>query len=307
MVVYHAINYSVFRPLAFRYLAFLPPSFILITGFLVGQVYADKYDLQTWKPYGRLAVRGTKLLLMFTLLNLGHCFILEHSFLDGMDEFAARSKMLFLSGNGHAGIFVVLLPIAYFLLLAPLLLWCRFWNKASIAICAVAVFFICLILERHGRFFNNLALLSAGIIGMAFGLMRIELIDRLAGKWLPILLIYLVYRLFSYKFGESYAVQTFAAVASVLLLYGCALHLDTDTWIGHQMLILGQYSLLGYLTQIAVLQGMVKVFGGTPDHVVGVIAVVVLTTALTFLAVKAVHELRQRSRAAQIIYKSVFA
>src|ERR1039458_3410046 len=47
MVAYHAINYSAFRPLAFRYLAFLPPSFILITGFLVGQVYAAKYDLRS--------------------------------------------------------------------------------------------------------------------------------------------------------------------------------------------------------------------------------------------------------------------
>src|SRR4051812_8209465 len=61
MVVYHAINYSSFRPLAFQYLAFLPPSFILIAGFVVGQIYTSKYDLNRWSPYGRLLLRGFKL------------------------------------------------------------------------------------------------------------------------------------------------------------------------------------------------------------------------------------------------------
>src|SRR6267378_5642012 len=109
MVIYHAINYSPFRPLAFRFLGFLPPSFILITGFLVGQVYATKYDLTTWRPYLRLAIRGGKLLLLFMGLNLANCVLLEHNIYDGMQEFADRSQTIFLSGNGRAGIFEVLL------------------------------------------------------------------------------------------------------------------------------------------------------------------------------------------------------
>ena len=39
MVIYHSLNYSAHRELAFKYLAFLPPSFILITGFLLSHVY----------------------------------------------------------------------------------------------------------------------------------------------------------------------------------------------------------------------------------------------------------------------------
>src|SRR3954471_1262204 len=70
MVVYHAINYSAFRPLAFRYLAFLPPSFIFVAGFLVGQTYASKYDLSRTAPYRRLIVRGLKILILFTVFNL---------------------------------------------------------------------------------------------------------------------------------------------------------------------------------------------------------------------------------------------
>jgi len=307
MVIYHAINYSAFRPMAFRFLGFLPPSFILITGFLVGQVYAAKYDLETWKPYARLAIRGTKLFLIFTLLNLARCVALEHNFFDGMDEFAALSRTIFLSGNGRVGIFEVLLPIACFLLLAPLLLWFSSRNKAAIAICAVAIFFTCLALEMNGRFSNNLSLLSAGIIGMAFGLVRMESIDRVAMKWIPVLLLYLLYRLCSQIFGERYPVQMLGAAVSVFVLYACALHLNCASWFEQQIIILGKYSLLGYLAQIAVLQGLVKLTRGKPEHVMGVVVLSLLAMVLTFLIIRSVHAFRRRSRPGDMVYKAIFA
>src|SRR5581483_6481535 len=227
MVIYHAINYSAFRPLAFRFLAFLPPSFIFITGFLVGQVYAAKYDLGTWKPYARLAIRGIKLLLLFTFLNFARCVLLEHSLVGGVDNFSARLNSIYLSGNGRAGIFEVLLPIAYFLLLAPALLWFRSRIRGSTILCATAVFCLCQALEMNGQPLKNVDLLSVGVIGMAFGLVRIQTIDSLATKWFLVLFFYLLYRLCSYFYGETYPVQTFAAAVSVLLLYCCALHMDT--------------------------------------------------------------------------------
>ncbi len=127
------------RPLAYRFLAFLPPSFILITGFLVGQVYATKYDLGTWKPYMRLVVRGLKLLAIFTALNVAHCVIAERGALEGMWEFAGPIERD-LSVGETAGRFEVLLPISYFLLLAPVLLWFRSRATGGIAACAVIVF-----------------------------------------------------------------------------------------------------------------------------------------------------------------------
>src|SRR6187399_3095901 len=79
MVVYHAMGYSRFRPLSFEYLGFLPASFIFITGFVVGQIYAARYNLQSWKPYLRLMTRGLKLLVLFTLLNLAWFIAIERS------------------------------------------------------------------------------------------------------------------------------------------------------------------------------------------------------------------------------------
>jgi hypothetical protein len=307
MVVYHSINYSAFRPLAYQFLPFLPPSFVMIAGFVVGAVYTARYDLRTSKPYARLVVRALKLFLLFAVLNVGFCILLERSVADGFLEFANRSSMIFLSGNGREGIFEVLLPIAYFLLLVPALLWLRSRAVSAIPFCAVAVSVLCVVLERKGMSSENLTLLSAGIIGMTLGLVPIGAIDRLARKWMWVLLLYLLYHLCSWSLGDTYPVEMFGVAASVLLLYSCALHLDMSAWAGRKLVLFGRYSLLGYLAQIALLQVIVKVAGGRPEQWAGVIVVGTLTTVLLFFAVNLVNTLRRRNRSVDVIYKSVFA
>lgn len=307
MVAYHAINYSAFRPIAFQYLAFLPPSFILITGFLVGQVYAGKYDLGTFKPYLRLFIRGAKLFLLFAGINLGHYVFSHAGFHQGLREFAARSGAIFLAGSGRNAIFEILLPIAYFLLLAPILLWLRSWKSGLIAGIAGALFLICTALELKGLSSKNLGLFSAGVIGMALGLARLEGIDRVAAKWLPGLLTYVLYRVCSRVFGEWYPIQVFGATASIFILYSCALHLNCGSWSMRQIIILGRYSLLAYLAQIAILQMLVKLCGGRPDHWAGVLVFGVATTAILFVIVRLVHAQRQRLPVVDLFYKAVFA
>jgi hypothetical protein len=306
MVVYHSINYSAFRPMAFEYLAFLPSSFILIAGFLVGQIYAAKYDLKSGKPYLRLAVRGIKLLLLFLILNVGYCMVLQRGVADGLWEFADRAGTVFLSGNGREGIFEVLLPIAYFLLLAPVLLWVRSRAGAAIAICAGGMFLLCVLLERKGLSYKNLSLLNAGFIGMACGLVPLGSIDRLARKWIAVLALYGAYRLCSHLIGEVYWVEMFGAMASLILLYSCGLHLDCASATGRAMVLVGKYSLLGYLVQIPVIRLIVHFIGGKPAHWIGVVAVTLATAVLLFLIVRGVHELRRRNRFVEITYKAVF-
>ena len=307
MVVYHSINYSAFRPLAFRFLPFLPPSFVMIAGFVVGAIYTARYDLGTWKPYMRLIIRGFKLFLLFVLLNLGFCILREHNLIDGLWEFADRAGTVFLSGNGREGIFEVLLPIAYFLLLVPGLLWLRSRAAGAIPFCGLALFVLCAVLEKMGVYSKNLTLLSAGVIGMTLGFVPIEAVDRFARKWMWVLPLYLLYQLCRWFLGDTYPVEMFGAAASVLLLYACALHLDMSAWAGRQLVLLGRYSLLGYLAQIALLQAIVVVVGGKPQHWAGVIAVGVFTTILLFLTVKLVNSLRRRNRPLDMIYQFVFA
>jgi hypothetical protein len=306
MVVYHAINYSAFRPLAFQYLAFLPPAFILITGFLVGQVYAAKYNLQTWAPYTRLATRGVKLLLIFLILNVAHCVLLERSVSEGLWEFGDRAPAVFLSGNGRNGIFEILLPIAYFLFLAPFLLWVRSRTKITAVACVIAVALVCLALARRGISSKNLMLVSAGVIGMALGLFRMELMIGFARRWVIVLCLYASYRIFSAFIGETYPVQMFGAAISVLLLFSCAIQLGTASRPGQRIVTLGRYSLFAYLAQIALLQVIVKLMGGKPNHWAGVVVTGALTSGLLFLSIAALQWCRRQARLADSVYRFVF-
>src|SRR4051794_14295397 len=70
MVVYHCFNYSTDYTLGFKYLAFLPPSFILITGFLIGRLYLKSEATDDPAVYSKLFTRGIRLLLIFTILNV---------------------------------------------------------------------------------------------------------------------------------------------------------------------------------------------------------------------------------------------
>src|SRR6188768_1748897 len=70
MVVYHSLNYFYPGETALRYLHFLPPSFIFITGFFVSSIYLLKYDPADFRLRWRLFGRGFKLLLIFVALNV---------------------------------------------------------------------------------------------------------------------------------------------------------------------------------------------------------------------------------------------
>src|SRR5215475_945473 len=70
MLVYHSFNYSTDYTLGFKYLPFLPPSFILITGFLISRLYFNPKAARDASVYRRLLFKGFRLLLVFTILNV---------------------------------------------------------------------------------------------------------------------------------------------------------------------------------------------------------------------------------------------
>jgi hypothetical protein len=71
MVIYHSLNYSPYSHVAFAYIAFLPVSFIFMAGFLLTSSYLARYDIKDWRLHKRLVIRGAKLIVLFSALNLG--------------------------------------------------------------------------------------------------------------------------------------------------------------------------------------------------------------------------------------------
>jgi hypothetical protein len=309
MVVYHAINYSAFRPVAFRYLAFLPPTFILIAGFLVGQTYASKYDPARWALYGRLLTRGLKLVALFTVCNvLLYTFEFRRfGLLEGPLEFAASAPSIYFVGTGRVAIFEVLLPIAYFLIAAPLLVYLTRFSRWFPSVIAVAILGLCVWLERRGVVLEHLNLFSAGILGMALGAIPIAQINGFASRWWPAVFLYLFYRVGSYWLGERFVVQTFGVCATLLLIYSIALPFASHGSISRHLVKLGQYSLFAYFVQIAVLQILVRLIVGPPQHAWLVLGTACVTLVCTVLLVTLAEKARAKFSVADTVYKAIFA
>ena len=134
MVLYHWLNYFVSADGAYyRYLRFLTPSFIFITGFLISHVYLSKYRITDPRLPRRLLTRGLKILGIFMLLNLGIGLVVPGEAL--LNSFSVSTlTSTYITGNfgsGRAAAFCVLVPISYLLILsAGLVVVYRRYNGA---------------------------------------------------------------------------------------------------------------------------------------------------------------------------------
>ena len=71
MVIYHTISYFTTAGYdGIKYLRFVTGSFIFISGYIVAVFYRRKFELDNKTTFKRLVIRGLKLLLIFTFLNI---------------------------------------------------------------------------------------------------------------------------------------------------------------------------------------------------------------------------------------------
>jgi hypothetical protein len=304
MVIYHSLNYSPFTDVAFTNIAFLPPSFIFVAGFLVTNSYLARYDLKDWRLHQRLIIRGAKLILLFTALNVVLYFMALGPAAVG--RFAENLQPIYLTADGRVASFLILASIGYLLLLAPLLLVMGSVNRWLLPMLASAVFVFCSVLEWRGSVSYHLDLISVGIIGAASGLLPLDRIAGLARRWVVVVPLYCLYRTGSYFIGEPYAMQVTAVVTGLLLLYGLALNLPAKTQFYRQIVLLGRYSLFGYIGQLGIIQVVVRVFGPfeTP---LAVVILMVIALAATWAATLLIDWLRAKARFVDLTYKAAFA
>jgi peptidoglycan/LPS O-acetylase OafA/YrhL len=304
MVIYHSLNYSPYTSVAFVYIAFLPPSFIFLAGFLLTNSYFARYDLRDWRLHRRLIVRGAKLVLLFTALNVGLYFLALGP--EALGRFAENVEAIYLAADGRVASFQVLTSIGYLLFLAPLLLVVGSLNRWLLPALALALLLFCAVMEGRGAVGYHLRMISTGIIGTAFGLLPLERVTSFARKWFIVVPLYCVYRTGSYFIGEPYAMQLTGVVTGLLVLYCLALHLSAKDYTYRQVVLLGRYSLFGYIVQLALLQVIVRALGPfeTP---LAVAILAMVTLAATWAVTLLIHRLRPKARFVDLTYKAAFA
>ena len=317
MVLYHWLNYF-YGPQGaiYKYLRFLTPSFIFITGFLISHVHFPKYGTGSARLLRRLFLRGVKLLAIFIALNLLASLLIPELFVRNL--FAGRSTLVGLDavfftarasgdGVGKVAAFGILVPISYLLMLAGLLSKvCKFFKFTFHA--AGALLLTCMVfLDLHGIQSVNLELVTVGIVGVIFGYASDDKVQALMSRRWAMVFAYCVYVVAITIWDVSFYVQMLGACLTTALIYLVGVTRDGSGRLYGQITRLGRYSLFGYISQIAILQllnaGLRHVDRGYA--VLGTSFVAAL--ALTLISVEAVDRGRKRSKALDGIYKTVFA
>jgi len=317
MVLYHWLNYFIATQGDFyRYLRFVTPSFIFVTGFLVSNVYLSKYDISDSRLPTRLMQRSLKILGVFIFLNviIGLLFHESYGGKIVLGQLSLRNLVAVyvtgntaVAGNGKAAAFYVLVPISYLLLFsAAFLIASRFYKYVFHVVCLFFLLGI-VILDLRGFESTNLELLTIGFLGVILGYVPLETINNFVRHPYTLVSAYLCYIIAITVWNVVYPLQVIGVCLSVMVIYLVGARNGEPGKTRRLIILLGKYSLFGYIAQIAVLQllyrGLRYVDLGTGALGISFVG----AFALTIVSVAAVHRARAKSTTVDGLYKVVFA
>jgi peptidoglycan/LPS O-acetylase OafA/YrhL len=316
MVFYHWINYFIGSQWPYYfYLRFLTPSFIFITGFIISHVYLAKYDAADPSLPMRLFVRGLKLMAIFIVLNAARIFIipvlhtgaLVGNLLDLRNIFT-----IFVSGNfSIAGAklvsFSILVPISYLLILSGAIMLPYKVYRYTFHVVSVLLLLSILILEILGQRSQNLEFVSIGMLGVLSGFMPIAAIDAFVRHPYRLAFAYLCYLIAITIWNVPFPLLIVGVALSLMVIYLVGIDKSEFGKVRSEVILLGKYSLFGYVSQIAILQ----VLSAGLRYVNLGVAVLGISFfaafALTIMSVEVVDRGRARIASMDRLYKAVFA
>jgi hypothetical protein len=316
MVLYHWLNYFLGTS-DNRYLRFLTPSFIFVTGFLISNVYLSKYGITDTQLPKRLVQRGLKILGVFVCLNLARTLLFTETYRAQMlAEHSSIKRLIDIyligsnlgGGQGKAIAFFILVPIAYLLLISAVLLIANRIYKHIFHIVCILFFLTILILYFCSYESANLELLTIGLFGIVVGYVPIERINAFVRHPYLLAISYLCYVGAITLWNVIYPLQVLGVCLSLMILYLLGQQGDQPGRSQRIVILLGKYSLLGYIAQIAVLQVLRQGLRHTNLNTTSALGLSFLAAfALTILFVEATDLGRRRAVTLDRVYKAVFA
>jgi hypothetical protein len=260
--------------------------------------------------------RGLKILGIFVFLNLiiGQLFYQSYSGKILSGQWSIKSIItIFVTGNvGFAGtgkeaVFYVLVPISYLLLLSSILV-IGYQSYKYIFHVGCALFLVCIyILDIKGLQSANLELLTVGLLGVILGYMSIEKINKFVSHSYMLVAAYVCYTIAITIWNVVYPLQVVGVCLSLMLIYLLGAKTGEPGRARRHIMLLGQYSLFGYITQIAVLQLLYRRLSNFELGAGELLMTFVGAFALTMISVELIDRARAKSTAVNALYKGVFA
>lgn len=314
MIVYHVMSImSTAGPGDFRYIRFISGSFIFVSGYILARFVEPGFARDPASASRKLLVRGFKILLIFTVLNLlihatgvGNVNKLQL----GPGGYWAHAGAIYLLGDGRLSSFLILLPIAYLLMAAPAFLKLASYKRPLMP---MLMLLVCVVLAAIPAVTARSAVLEfvlVGVIGLCAGLSTgSRKLPSFSGPWRrPLAFVALLASVWiTGQTNDNVATYTFGIALVLASLYEVALASDAAAVLSRRMVLLGRYSLASYIGQIVLIQLLFRLFGQI-QRPMGL--AIVMFCAITAIALVAscllLDHLRSRSTAVDRAYRLVF-
>ncbi len=307
MVLYHAFNYfSAAGYGATKYVRFVTGAFIFISGYIVATYYGRRFAADVRGVTRRLIIRGSKILLLFTVINLALNVIgvQSHKKIDyGIEQFVAHLGSIYVSGSSPYSVFEILVPISYLLFLSPFVLLFRTWKKA---IFATALFSLLMYWFFSLELFNLYGLLI-GFVGLSIGLIVHDAGNYSIKKQGTVLAIFAFVIFFMEYFDRNILSYCAGVVLILKLVYDFTGGLKRWDGATGAIVLLGQYSLACYLTQILFMQILYRILGHRYGLGYEVWTIFVFISILLVGVCRLLDVLRRRIKIVDRAYGAIFS
>lgn len=255
MVIYHAMRYfSTASQEAYGYIRFVTGSFIFISGYIVSRFYETEYRKDRAGISEQLVVRGVKLLIIFTVLNvlinltgIGDPTKAPHS----LQHYLNNLNVIYISGDPRTA-FTILLTISYVLMISPVVLFfSKFKTFLLITNLLIALWFSLFEIYSY-----HLYLGMVGLLGLSVGIVisGSEHVILIKNKGIIFCCLLICISLM----GHFHSIITYSIGIMIVLklFYDLAQSVNLETPINRVAILFGQYTLVCYIMQIAFLQGL---------------------------------------------------
>jgi peptidoglycan/LPS O-acetylase OafA/YrhL len=308
MALYHGMNYFANVPAQYYgYLRFVNGSFVFISGYVVAVFYAERARGNRFEALRRLALRGFKLLCIFTALNVAVSAVGMTNYRAvtfGLSDYLSSAADIYGSGQAHQIAFRILVPISYVLALSGLYLVSKRSQAILIGLTIVVAGGWTLVAPVP----PNVFFVLTGLLGLSFGLLKGDLLQRRVTRW-PVIVAGLVALAWVMNTLSGNVLAYGIGVGLLLkLVYDGASLLDAGTRAYGLLVLLGRYSLVAYIGQIGFLFLLRRALHGHDFDPTAELAFAFVATCL-FLVVTcvAIEKARRRFRLVEGTYRLVFA
>lgn len=312
MAVGHTLCYFAPYSLLYRYCRFVTGVFVFLAGYLVTSIYSKKYDFQSGVVGNKLIVRGVKILLIFVLSNVSIKIFLNNNVLFDaltLESLSLSFYKVFVLGDFLKVAFELLIPIGYVLIALGILVN-FFPTRFSTVIlwASVILFAYCSIAFFEGVSGYNLRFVTIGLCGAAFGAMPSKVLDYFRRHARFVSLIYLIYLAILPLMHTSYYILYMGIVLiNFITFYLIGAKIKSSGLFIRKLNLLGAYSLMSYLLQMAFLQVLLRVFPSAWADLTKAALGTIFTIAVNWLAVETTDLLRKKSQSVRLLYGQIFA